>query len=151
MTDAPHGDAAPGTSPQYRGVGGRFRRHGGVFTALVAATLTVAGLVACSGTSPVEQTGAGTVVEIEAVDNVFRPETIEIEPGTEVRWVNGGRNAHDVKPTDTSLGDWGIELAGFEPGATYSHVFTEPGEYPYYCTAHGTRTRGMIGTIVVTG
>jgi plastocyanin len=34
---------------------------------------------------------------------------------------------------------------------TYSHVFTEPGEYPYYCTAHGTKTRGMIGKIVVTG
>jgi plastocyanin len=110
---------------------------------LLAAALTVVGLAACSGSGSgqVEQTGLGKVVEIEAVDNVFKAETIEIEPGTEVRWVNKGRNAHDVTPTD----------ADFEPGVTYSHVFTEPGEYPYYCTAHGTKTRGMIGKIVVTG
>jgi plastocyanin len=29
-------------------------------------------------------------------------------------------------------------------------VFTEPGEYPYHCTIHGTTTVGMIGTVVVT-
>lgn len=118
---------------------------------LVAAALTVVGLAACSGSGQVEQTGLGKVVEVEAVDNVFRPETIEIEPGTEVRWVNKGRNDHDVTPTELELGDWGIKLADFEPGVTYSHVFTEPGEYPYYCTAHGTKTRGMIGKIVVSG
>ena len=129
----------------------RARRHGGLLVGLLAAVLTVAGLAACSGSSEVAQTGAGKVVEIEAVDNVFEAETIEIEPGTEVRWVNKGRNAHDVKPTDASLGTWGIALADFEPGVTYSHVFTEPGEYPYYCSAHGTKTRGMVGKIVVTG
>ena len=129
----------------------RARRYGGLAVGLLAAVLTVAGLAACSGSSQVAQTGAGKVVEIEAVDNVFKPETIEIEPGTEVRWVNEGRNAHDVKPTEADLGDWGIALADFEPGVTYSHVFTEPGEYPYYCSAHGTKTRGMIGKIVVTG
>ncbi len=63
---------------------------------LAAAALTVVGLAACSGSGQVEQTGLGTVVEIEAVDNVFKPETIEIEPGTEVRWVNKGRNAHGI-------------------------------------------------------
>ena len=28
-------------------------------------------------------------------------------------------------------------------------VFDEPGEYPYYCTLHGTETAGMVGTIRV--
>jgi len=129
----------------------RPRRARWLVVSMVAAVLSVAGLAACGGSGEVAQTGTGTVVEIEAVDNVFKPETIEIEPGTEVRWVNNGRNAHDVKPAEASLGDWGIALADFEPGITYSHVFTEPGEYPYYCSAHGTRTRGMIGTIVVKG
>jgi len=131
----------------------RSTRPGLLVAALVAAVVTVAALAACSGSGSgqVEQTGLGKVVEVEAVDNVFKPETIEIEPGTEVRWVNKGRNAHDVEPTEADLGDWGIALADFQPGVTYSHVFTEPGEYPYYCTAHGTRTRGMIGKIVVTG
>lgn len=108
-------------------------------------------ILAC-GTSEVAQTGAGTVVTIESLDNVFRPEVIEIEPGTEVVWVNRGRNAHDVVPTgDGPDNDWGIALSEFTPGTSYSHVFTEPGEYPYYCSAHGTKTRGMIGTIVVNG
>ena len=121
--------------------------------AALAALATVGGL-ACgaSGAGEVAQTGAGTVVEVLAVDNTFRPEVIEIEPGTEVVWVNRGRNNHDVIPTDASDDkDWGIALSAFTPGESYSRVFTEPGEYPYYCTAHGTQTRGMVGKVVVRG
>ena len=47
--------------------------------------------------------------------------------------------------------DWGIEVAGFGPGAAYAHVFTEPGEYRYYCSIHGNETVGMTGTIIVAG
>ncbi len=124
-----------------------------VAIAALAALATVGGL-ACgaSGGSEVAQTGAGTVVEVIAVDNTFKPEVIEIEPGTEVVWVNRGRNNHDVIPTNASEDkDWGIALGDFTPGESYSRVFTEPGEYPYYCTAHGTQTRGMVGTVVVRG
>jgi len=121
--------------------------------AALAALATVGGL-ACSASEPAEvaQTGAGTVVEVIAVDNTFKPEVIEIEPGTEVVWVNRGRNNHDVVPTNASDDkDWGIALGDFTPGESYSRVFTEPGEYPYYCTAHGTQTRGMVGKVVVRG
>jgi plastocyanin len=118
---------------------------------VVAALVTVLGLQACGGSGgEVPQTGAGTVVTIESLDNVFKPEVIEVQPGTEVVWENRGRNAHDVVPTEDGQ-DWGIALSAFTPGVSYSHVFTTPGEYPYYCSAHGTKTRGMVGTIVVTG
>lgn len=121
--------------------------------AALAALATIGGL-ACSaaGSGEVAQTGAGTVVEVVAVDNTFKPEVIEVEPGTEVVWVNRGRSNHDVIPTDASEDkDWGIALGVFTPGETYSRVFTEPGEYPYYCTVHGTQTRGMVGKVVVKG
>ena len=36
------------------------------------------------------------------------------------------------------------------PGATYSHVLDEPGEYRYVCSIHGVKGKGMIGTIIVT-
>ena len=85
-------------------------------------------------------------VTVQAIDNTFRPDRIEIAPGTEVVWVNGGRNDHDLM---TDLG-FGVTAAKFGPGAEYRHVFTEPGEYPYYCTIHGTPQVGMIGTVVVT-
>lgn len=92
----------------------------------------------------------GEVVEVLTLDNNFRPEELEIVAGTAVRWDNGGRNDHNIVPVDESQ-DWGVDIADFEPGDVYEYVFTTPGEYPYYCTLHGTATAGMIGTVVVTG
>ena len=60
---------------------------------------------------------------------------------------NVGRNDHDVAPS--AGGGLGVEQESFRPGQTYSYVFTAPGEYPYYCTLHGSPTVGMIGVIVV--
>lgn len=141
------------TTASHRKRGRIVRSLAPVAMAALAALATVGGL-ACgaSGAGEVAQTGAGTVVEVIAVDNTFKPEVIEIEPGTEVVWVNRGRNNHDVVPTNASDDkDWGIALGDFTPGESYSRVFTEPGEYPYYCTAHGTQTRGMVGKVVVRG
>ena len=45
---------------------------------------------------------------------------------------------------------WGVEVTEFAPGAVYTHTFTEPGEYAYYCSIHGTEQVGMVGTITVT-
>jgi plastocyanin len=89
---------------------------------------------------------AGETVTVQSIDNTFRPDRIEIAPGTEVVWVNRGRNEHDI----SSESGFGVTAADFQPGDEYRHVFTEPGEYPYHCTIHGTPTIGMIGTIVVT-
>ncbi len=87
--------------------------------------------------------------EITALDNSFRPENVEIAPGTEVVWTNKGRNEHNVLHVDGD--DWGVDVDNFRPGATYSHTFDEPGLYRYYCSIHGTTDAGMIGTIVVSG
>ena len=91
----------------------------------------------------------GEVVEVLALDNSFRPETIEISAGTAVHWENRGRNDHNILPADET-GDFGVEVDGFAPGDSYEYVFSTPGEYPYYCSLHGTATVGMVGTIVVT-
>ena len=71
-----------------------------------------------------------------------------IAPGTEVVWVNRGRNEHDLI-SDSSMA-FGAVAANFAPGDEYRFVFTEPGEFPYHCTIHGTSEIGMVGTIVVT-
>ena len=91
----------------------------------------------------------GVVAEVGAIDNTFRPERLEVAAGTEVHWTNQGRTEHNVLPVD---GDgWGVEADAFEPDDEYTHRFTEPGTYPYYCSLHGTTTQGMVGEIVVTG
>ena len=112
--------------------------------------LSVAGLAACGGgdDDPVVLVD-GVTAEVGVIDNTFRPEQIEVAAGTEVAWQNAGRNAHNVLPVDGD--DWGVEADAFDPGDTYRHRFTEPGTYAYYCSLHGTTTKGMVGTIVVTG
>ena len=92
--------------------------------------------------------GSGQVLAIQSLDNAFRPDRVEVAAGTEVVWTNVGRNDHDIQAADDS---WGIGKESFGPGSTYSHVFTEPGEVPYYCTIHGMPHAGMTGTVVVTG
>lgn len=89
----------------------------------------------------------GVVVPVFALDNSFRPEIVEISVGDEVLWENRGRTEHDLLYVET--GEWGVEAAFFQPGDVYSRVFTEPGEYDYYCTIHGTAEVGMIGTVIV--
>ena len=102
---------------------------------------------ATGSTGPVgDSIAPSQTVTVQAIDNTFRPDLIEIAPGTEVVWVNRGRNDHDLM---TDLG-FGVTAAEFGPGDEYRHVFTEPGEYPYHCTIHGTPEVGMIGTVVVT-
>lgn len=91
----------------------------------------------------------GVVVPVFALDNSFRPQMVEISVGDEVIWENRGLNEHDLLYVET--GEWGVEAALFQPGDVYSRVFTEPGEYDYYCTIHGTAEVGMIGTVVVRG
>lgn len=97
-------------------------------------------------TSPA-QGGAGVTVEVQAIDNRFRAAEITVKVGTEVNWTNAGRNNHDVVPVEGD--DWGVALGSFLPDTSYSHVFTEPGTYRYYCSAHGTKNAGMMGTVTV--
>lgn len=84
---------------------------------------------------------------MQSIDNTFRPDRIEVASGTTVVWTNFGRTEHDILPTEGD--EWGVQPKDFPPGATYRHVFTEPGEVPYYCSIHGTMRAGMVGTIVV--
>ena len=89
----------------------------------------------------------GVVVTVVAIDNTFRPSVVEISVGDEVLWENRGMNEHDVLHVDGD--EWGVEVADFQPGDVYLHQFTEPGEYRYYCSIHGTETVGMVGTVIV--
>ena len=109
----------------------------------------VTALVGCGGGDDDVTLVEGVEEPVQVLDNSFRPAELEVAAGTEVVWENGGRNDHNVLPVEGDA--WGVEAADFEPGATYRHRFTEPGTYAYYCSLHGTTTKGMVGSIVVTG
>lgn len=93
--------------------------------------------------------GAATpaTAEVVAIDNTFRPNSLTVAVGTEVRFVNRGRNEHDALSVEGDT--WGVESVDFGPGDEYVHVFDEPGTYRYYCSLHGTADVGMVGEIVV--
>lgn len=113
---------------------------------LAAAVLATAG---CGDDDEPVTLVEGVTVDVQAIDNTFRPAEVEVAAGTEVVWANDGRNEHNVLPVESE--DWGVEADAFAPGDDYSHRFTEPGTFDYYCSLHGTTTKGMVGTIVVTG
>src|SRR5262245_37520988 len=100
-----------------------------------------------SSTAPATVAPTGVVVQVSALDNTFRPQAIEVHVGDAVEWENVGANDHNVLFVEGE--GWGVQVDDFAPGAVFSHVFTEPGEYSYYCSIHGNETVGMVGTVEV--
>lgn len=82
----------------------------------------------------------------EAVVNIYEylfiPGAIEVSPGTKVTWTN-----HDIAPHIVTSGIISEELTGetfkspeLQFGEQYAYTFTEPGEYPYFCSFHPNMT-----------
>jgi plastocyanin len=61
----------------------------------------------------------------------FRPERIEVQRGATIEWRNDDPLPHTVTAADGSFTSPLIE-----PGRTWRHTFTEPGEYAIHCTPH---------------
>lgn len=115
----------------------------------IALALVAAGCGDDEASAPEVSLVEGVEAEVSAIDNSFRPEALTVQAGTEVVFTNDGRTEHNVLPVEGT--DWGVQTEDFLPDAEYRHRFTEPGTYAYYCSLHGTKTNGMVGTIEVTG
>ena len=105
---------------------------------LLVLTFTLAACQAGSAASPADTPPVRGVTTVDAKDLKFLPPAIEVPQGTEVTWrFVDGSVPHNVK------GD------GFasetQSRGTFSHRFSQPGEYRYTCTLHA----GMDGRVVV--
>jgi plastocyanin len=115
---------------------------------LVLASVLIAGCGGGGNDSPRSTDLRGKpAVTIDAVDNRFTPEDVTVSAGTEITFETNGHNDHDV----FAVGDTfrRVEAHDLEPGEDATRRFAEPGDYPYYCSLHGTPTKGMRGTIRV--
>ncbi len=83
--------------------------------------------------------GAGAA-KAEMRTMTFAPGRIEIAAGTTVVWTNNDPLVHTITADDKS---W--DSGAIEPGQTWSHTFTQPGEYAFHCTPHPF----MKGVLVV--
>jgi len=90
----------------------------------------------------------GEVLQVRSLDNSYRLPDVEVSAGTEIWWTNNGRNDHNVLPVNDDVA-WGVDTEDFAPGDEYRHVFDTPGTYLYYCSIHGTKAAGMIGSVTV--
>ena len=85
-------------------------------------------------------------VGIAARNLLFEPRTITVKAGTTVTWTNFDAFEHTVTADDNSF-----QSDLFGQGETFSHTFSTPGTYRYYCVPHGgPGGAGMAGVVVVT-
>lgn len=99
--------------------------------------------------------------------HAFLPDSLEIQVGETVEWVNDGSRSHTVTAygagipeesayfasgefddEETARAAWWAEDGGaLYPGEQYSHTFEVPGRYWYFCIPH--ERGGMVGSIEV--
>ena len=101
---------------------------------------------------------AAPVTTVKATDTLrFAPAKVTITTGTVVKWTNASVLVHTVTadpakatmPDSTALphGAKPFDSGNLAPGETFSHAFTVPGVYRYFCKPHeGAK---MWGTVVV--
>lgn len=99
------------------------------------------------------KTGGGNYpeAEVSVVDNRFDPPGIRVGVGVTVSWRNDGRSVHNLRASDPeqSFGTKSFGSDRLAPKGEYEYRFTKPGVYRYYCSLHGSATRGMVGVVVV--
>ena len=130
------------------GEGGRRRpsRAPGLTAALgllLSALVATSGAGATSSGSPPGR-GAGETVRVDARDNVFAPERLNVEPGDTVVWENVGFRVHTVTSDDGAF-----ESGNLGPGDSFSRTFSEEGFFFYHCRHHGSPRTGRWGVVIV--
>ena len=92
---------------------------------------------------------ADAKVAVDVIDNEFDKPYLIVTVGTRVTWTNHGRNDHTVTPVKEGAFE-GVAKSDFSPGQTHSYTFGAVGDYPYYCSIHGTaKLNGQAGVIRV--
>jgi nitrite reductase (NO-forming) len=101
--------------------------------------------------------GGGTATSVSIVpgsssltDTAFQPNPVEVSVGDTVTWTNGDTQPHTVVSGENGTPDGKFDSSPnfnplIVPGQTFSHTFTEAGQYPYYCALHPN----MVGTVSV--
>ena len=83
----------------------------------------------------------------ETTSNCYDPNVVTIDVGGEVTWLNGDTAAHTVTSGDIEKDgpDGHFDSSLFMAGKSFTHVFEEAGEFPYFCLVHPW----MKGTVIV--
>ena len=76
------------------------------------------------------------------IDNFsFAPATLTVPTGATVTWVNRDDVPHNIVSSEGNT----LKSPVMDTDGRFSHTFTKPGTYPYYCGVHPK----MTGKVVV--
>ena len=118
-------------------------RAAGIAGAFLALLVTGASAAAAQSKSvnPPETTATSAAGPQIAIENFeFNPSTLTVPVGTTVTWIS-----HDDEPHTVTSSENIFASAGLDADETFSHTFSTPGTYTYYCKLHPH----MTGTIIV--
>ncbi len=90
---------------------------------------------------------AQSLYTVSILDGSFSPASITVNTGDTVRWVMNSSIPHTVTSGENCVSDGIFSSGTMSSGQSYSFVFTEPGNFPYYCIPHCSQ--GMTGVITV--
>lgn len=131
-------------------------------TALTAATALAITLAGCgksssessSSTSSTTASGTGTkatvttanttAVAVNIANFAFSPATLTIKAGQTVTWTNNDSATHTVTSGTNRTFDGKYDKS-LKQGESWSHTYSDPGTYEYYCKPH----TGMTGKVIV--
>ena len=78
--------------------------------------------------------------QVTIINLAFDPQSITVNAGDTVTWVNGDTTAHTVVADDGSF-----DSGDLAPGASFTFTFAAAGTVPYHCGIHPQ----MTGSVVV--
>jgi plastocyanin len=90
--------------------------------------------------------------------NVFMPDLVNVNSGSEIKWPNNSNLPHNVvgtyekttsgsQPQSQTQQNVTVDSGFIQPGESWNYVFNDKGILEYHCTIHSAN--GMKGTIIV--
>lgn len=113
------------------------QRLGGALVA--AAALALLAAAGQAGDAPAGEAEASATRTVEIKNFAFRPATLKVSRGTQVRWTNASKVPHTATRTN------GFDTRRIAPGSSASVRFKRTGTFSYHCKIHPF----MEGKIVV--
>jgi len=111
-----------------------------IFLASLAASLVALGAIAVTAPHAAHAQAPAVASAVTISDFGFHPATITVAPGTVVTWTNKDDEPHTVAADDRSY-----HSTPMDTDEHFSHTYTAPGEYHYFCTLHPH----MTGVVIV--
>ena len=73
----------------------------------------------------------------EKTESCYSSSGLIVKVGETVSWKNNGNKPHSIVSGSAEIGDYGWFNSGvIIPGKSFSHKFSEPGQFFYYCQTH---------------